>query len=96
MIPSESKITPLTSKKIETIDGQPAVGSPYNRVRMTIINIATKDPIDVARPTHTAIERGASEKEIIPSIEYWSNFQKDQLVSPATRSRFSYSRYLVL
>ena len=40
-------------------------------------------------------DSGIVENATIPSIEYRNNFQKDHLVSPATRSTFSYSSHFV-
>ena len=47
-------------------------------------------------PIIVDITSGAVEKAVIPSNEYTNNFQKDQVVLPATLSTFSYSNHFVL
>ena len=46
-------------------------------------------------PMMEASARGAVEKATMPSMEYRNSLKKDHLVSPATRSTFSYSNHLV-
>lgn len=81
---------------MQTKEGQPVVGSPCTNARTIINNIAINEPAHDKAPTKEAIFNGASEKFTIPSMEYLNKLQKDQDVSPATRSRFSKERYLVL
>ena len=49
-----------------------------------------------AIPPKEASASGATEKAVMPSIEYLNSFQTDHLVSPAARLMFSYSSHLVL
>jgi len=69
IIPRHNNWIPPINKKIETMEGQPAVGSPYNRARKIINKIARPEPIHDNAPTNEAIVNGASEKLTIPSIE---------------------------
>src|SRR5699024_5737476 len=96
MIPKHNSCRPPTNKNIDTIEGHPLVGSPKIRVRITMTIKAIPAPRQERAPTIDAKFKGASEKLIIPSIEYLNKLQKFQEVSPATRSRFSYDKYSVL
>ncbi len=69
MIPRHSNWMPPINKKIDTIEGQPAVGSPNNNARAMINKIAIPEPIQERAPVKEAIVSGASEKLTIPSIE---------------------------
>ena len=57
------------NKVIETIEGQPDVGSPNKRARTMINKIAIPEPIQESAPINAAKVSGASEKLMMPSIE---------------------------
>ena len=61
-----------------------------------INKIKINDTTQKKIPIIDEIAKGAVEKATIPSIEYKNSFQKDHLVSPATRSVFLYSSHFVL
>ena len=94
-IPMVSNWKPPRKRITVMRDGQPEVGSPKTKVRITIRITMIKAKIQDNRPPIKAIFSGASEKLTIPSIEYLKRDQKFQDVSPATRSIFLYSRYSV-
>ncbi len=77
------------------VAGKPATGSPQMRVLKKKYKMSTKATRQNSTPTTEAMARGAVEKPMMPSMEYNSSFQNDHLVSPATRSTFSYSSHLV-
>ena len=77
-------------------EGYPATGSPKIRVLTIIMHIKIKANIHNNIPIIDAIANGAVENATIPSKEYKNSFQNDHLVSPATRSTFSYSNHFVL
>ena len=52
--------------------------------------------IEIIVPKRVEKDNATVEKLTIPSIEYLNKLQKDQLVSPAILSIFSYSNHLVL
>ena len=58
--------------------------------------LSKNEIIEIIIPKNVDIERGSVVNETIPSIEYLKSPQNDQLVSPATRSTFSYSSHFVL
>ena len=94
-IPIVSNWKPPRKRITVMRDGQPEVGSPKTKVRITIRITMIKAKIQDNSPPIKAIFSGASEKLTIPSIEYLNRDQKFQDVSPATRSTFLYSRYSV-
>ena len=71
---------------IQTIEAHPKallLGSNNLRTITKISPIIEK--IADKLPIHVAIESGASEKSVIPSIAYLNSFHVDQSVVPATR-----------
>ena len=81
---------------IQTIEGQPATGSPQISVRITRNNIIKSDTPQNTTPSTAATDKGATEKPVIPSREYLNSWRRDHFVSPALRSTFSYSSHSVL
>ena len=57
------------NRKMETIEGQPDVGSQKSSARKIINNMAIPEPTHESAPTKEAIVSGASEKLTMPSIE---------------------------
>src|SRR5699024_4194642 len=96
MIPRQSSWIPPINKIMTTREGHPAVGSPNINARSMMINPAIMEITNIKAPVYEAIDKGISEKLIIPSTEYLNKLQKDQVVLPATLSLFSNSRYIVL
>ena len=89
MIPKQKSCTPPINKMIQIVEGQPATLSPKHSARTNTNSIAITAMIVKIIPLHDAIFKGASEKFVIPSIEYLNSFQKLHFVSPATRCTFS-------
>src|SRR5699024_11800077 len=82
---------------IQTIDAQPKALLPGSTIFLIItIIIPIMEMKAVKPPAQVAIAKGASEKSVIPSIEYLNSFQVDQSVVLASSSIFLYGRYLVL
>ena len=67
---------------IHTSDGQPLVGSPNILVLMMITIISINASTQNITPMYEAIDKGAVEKAIIPSIAYLVSPQRLHLVSP--------------
>ena len=80
---------------MQIMAGKPATGSPQISVLMKKYNSSRMDTPQKTTPVMDAIASGAVEKAVMPSMEYRNSFQKFHLVSPATRSTFSYSNHLV-
>ena len=81
---------------MHTMDAHPNAEPPYRSFLAITKIIPITDATDESNPTYDAMFNGVWEKETIPSIEYFNKLQKFQLVLPATRSLFWYSRYFVL
>ena len=80
---------------MQTILGQPPVGSPKIKVLTMIIIIIIKEIKQNNIPIIEAIESGTVEKATILSNEYKNNLKNDHLVVPAALSIFSYSSHFV-
>ena len=74
---------------MQTMLGQPEVGSPKSSARTTTNRMPTKAARQNTTPAPAAITSGAVEKPTMPSMEYLNRPQKFHLVLPATRSTFS-------
>ena len=69
---------PPINNIIETNEGQPVVGSLKINVLMITTIIAITEHTQEKAPINDAIFKGASEKLMIPSIEYLNRLQNDQ------------------
>ena len=94
-MPVQKSCTPLTRKRMHAIDGQPATGSPNSNV-LTIMN--TIRIIEIRKkstPMTDASDSGATEKPVMPSIEYARSFRSGHFDVPAQRSSCSNSSHSV-
>ena len=87
-MPRQNSCTPLHSSIMQTMLGQPAVGSPKIRARTTTKIMPTNAARQKITPASAAITSGWVENPTMPSMEYLNRLQKFHLVWPATRSTF--------
>ena len=67
-MPSAKSCRPPIIRKIETMEGQPDVGSPNKAARTTMKMRAMNAPMKLVMPTIETNVSGASEKSMIPSV----------------------------
>ena len=77
MIPMQSSWMPPINRITQTIEGQPATGSPQISVRITRNKIIKNDTPQNTTPFTAATDKGATEKPEIPSREYLNSWRRD-------------------
>ncbi len=86
---------PQKKIKAQINEVHPETDACQNICLRTRKTIETKETPTKSNPSMDANDNGAVENPTTPSNEYLKSFQKDHLVSPATRSTFSNSIHLV-